>query len=115
MGSDKEKYKNETNFVSNLLVKTVQRIGGQTNELILSSYDFNLSVLENSKFLGISKSSIYQCIKDNGLVVRKEEEFVRFKDTYLSLNNKDRTIRKMMKYGFSKFKCEKYIMLVRSN
>lgn len=85
------------------------------DELILSSYDFNLSVLENSKFLGISKSSIYQCIKDNGLVVRKEEEFVRFKDTYLSLNNKDRTIRKMMKYGFSKFKCEKYIMLVRSN
>jgi hypothetical protein len=31
LGSEKEKYTNETNFVSNLLVKTVQRIGGQTN------------------------------------------------------------------------------------
>lgn len=48
MGSEKEKYTNETNFVSNLLVKTVQRIGGQTTfskqvakekllEIILSS------------------------------------------------------------------------------
>jgi hypothetical protein len=48
LGSEKEKYTNETNFVSNLLVKTVQRIGGQTTfskqvakekllEIILSS------------------------------------------------------------------------------
>jgi len=33
LGSEKEKYTNETNFVSNLLVKTVQRIGGQTTLL----------------------------------------------------------------------------------
>ena len=33
MGSEKEKYTKETNFVSNLLVKTVQEIGGQTNEI----------------------------------------------------------------------------------
>ena len=83
------------------------------DERILSSYDFNLSVLENSELLGISKSSIYQCIKDNGLVIKKEDEFMRFKDIYLSLYKKDRTVRKMMKYGFSKFKCEKFIKFIK--
>lgn len=84
------------------------------DERILSSYDFNLSVIENSKLLGFSKSSIYQCIRDNGLIVKKEDEFMRFKDIYLSLDNKDRSIRKMMKYGFSKFKCEKFIRLIHN-
>ena len=41
MGSEKEKYTNETNFVSNLLVKTVQEIGGQTTG---SSAKFNFDV-----------------------------------------------------------------------
>ena len=84
------------------------------DERILSSYDFNLSVLENSELLGISKSSIYQCIKDYGLIVKKEDEFMRFKDIYLSIDNKNRTIRKMMKYGFSRFKCEKFIKLIQN-
>ena len=48
MGSDKEKYKNETNFVSNLLVKTVQRIGGQTNINLWNVYNLFTGANKNS-------------------------------------------------------------------
>lgn len=83
------------------------------DEHILYSYDFNLTVLENSELLGISKSSIYKSLKENGMTLKNNVDFERFKEIYLSLDTKDRSIRKMMKYGFSKFKCEKFIKLIR--
>ena len=53
MGSDKEKYKNETNFVSNLLVKTVQRIGGQTTH---NGVFYNKEV---EAFVGVTEPSFW--------------------------------------------------------
>jgi hypothetical protein len=44
------------------------------------------------------------------VVIKKEDEFIRFKEIYLSLDNKDRTIRKMMKYGFNRFKCKSNVL-----
>ena len=78
MGSDKEKYKNETNFVSNLLVKTVQRIGGQTSAMckyynhIFYTLEGQLKILiidsnEGLNFMDIYNRDIFSQIDIKGL------------------------------------------------
>ena len=83
------------------------------DERILSSYDFNLSIKENAKIIGLSSSSIYKSLNSNEINIKIDNEFDRFKEIYSSLDTKNRSVRKMMKYGFSKFKCEKYIKKIR--
>lgn len=83
------------------------------DELILSLYDFNLSVKENAEIIGLSSSVIYKSLNSNEINIKIDNEFDRFKEIYCSLDTKNKSVRKMMKYGFSKFKCEKFIKKIR--
>lgn len=84
------------------------------DERILYMYDFNLSVQENAEIIGFSQSTIYKSLKENELEIKNDDEFNKFKKIYFSVDEKNRSIRKMMKHGFTKYKSEKFIRMIKS-
>ena len=98
--------------------KLIGESEGKTLETIESKNNLEaglLSDIKNKQDEMHNKFETYiNLIKENSLKwgfgeisVLTENEY-----GYLSLGIKDRSIRKMMKYGFSKFKCEKFIKLI---
>ncbi len=84
------------------------------DECILYMYDTSLSVKENAEIIGFSSSTIYKSLKENEVEFKDDNEFKRFKKIYFSVDSKDRSIRKMMKHGFTKYKSEKFIRMIKS-
>lgn len=82
---------------------------------VLPNFDSNLSVAENAKALNKSVGTIYNCLKDNDVEYKNDNEYLEFKKVYNRTSNENRSVRKMAEIaGLNRGKSERYIKRIKS-
>ena len=99
----------------------LHKIRAQRNkEYILSSFDCNKSVIENSKLIGKSVKTIRKYLREEGLDIviqsTKVDNYQKFLQFYLIEENRGLSIRKLAKLcGISKSQTQRYIKKYENN
>lgn len=95
-------------------LSALQKIRAQRNqEIILSQYDFKLSLKENAKHIGYSSKTIRKYLVEKGLLDSRNnrvENYQRFLEIYSVVENQELSIRKLAELcGISKSQVQRYI------
>jgi hypothetical protein len=83
---------------------------------ILPNFNCNLSVKENAEILGKCVSTLYNCLRENGVNIYKDAEYEKFAQIYFYTIKENRTVRKMAQIaGISRAKSERFIKRIKSD